>query len=63
MIHGFHHAVGHQTEEQGIDVLQVVSEPQLSKSNACLNFRALAILRESWPRPPFTHACLRYPLI
>ena len=27
-----------EPEEQGIDVLQVVSEPQLSRSNACLNF-------------------------
>ena len=31
-------AVPEEPEEQGIDVLQVVSEPQLSKSNACLNF-------------------------
>ena len=27
-----------EPEEQGIDVLQVVSEAQLSRSNACLNF-------------------------
>ena len=27
-----------EQEEQGIDVIQVVSEPQLSRSNACLNF-------------------------
>ena len=27
-----------EQEEQGIDLLQVVSEPQLSRSNACLNF-------------------------
>ena len=27
-----------EPEEQGTDVLQVVSEPNLSKSNACLNF-------------------------
>ena len=27
-----------EPEEQGIDVPQVVSEPQLSRSNACLNF-------------------------
>ena len=27
-----------EPEEQGIDVLQVVSEPQFSRSNACLNF-------------------------
>ena len=53
MIHGFHHAkttmVTHQNdellhhepeelEEQSINVLHVVSEPQRSKSNACLNF-------------------------
>ena len=28
-----------EPEEQGIDLLQVVSEPQLNRSNACLNFR------------------------
>ena len=27
-----------EPEEQGIDVLQVVSKPNLSRSNACLNF-------------------------
>ena len=27
-----------EPEEQGIDILQVVSEPQLGRSNACLNF-------------------------
>ena len=27
-----------EPEEQGIEILQVVSEPQLSRSNACLKF-------------------------
>ena len=27
-----------EPEEQGIDLLQVASEPQLSRSNGCLNF-------------------------
>ena len=31
-------AESEEPEEQGIDLLQVVSEPQVSRSKACLNF-------------------------
>ena len=38
----FQGLLGEEPEEQRVDVLQVVSEPNLRWSNACLNFRSLS---------------------